>query len=135
MSKFVKVFALLLFAVALALPIWLPRAVESQSASATEAPTGFDTLTNDSVGTLANQATHDADRATFEERDGVTDGLGPMYNAQSCAECHNNPVTGGISQVSELRAGHNDGSGNFVPATLKINDYGVLPAVTIANRS
>ena len=118
--------------------MWMSRPVEGQGAS--EAPTGFDTLTNDSVGTLANQATHDADRATFEERDDVVKGLGPMYNAQSCAECHNNPVTGGISQVSELRAGHNDGDGdsddNFVPATLVINEAdGVGPAVTIANRS
>jgi len=71
---------------------------------------------------MVTQAVHDGDRATFEERDDVAKGLGPMYNAQSCAECHNNPVTGGISQVSELRAGHNDGGGNFVPATLSIND-------------
>ena len=33
-----------------------------------------------------------------------------MYNAQSCGECHQNPVTGGISQVTELRAGRFDGS-------------------------
>ena len=91
-----KVLTFVLFAVALALPFTVPRPAESQGAS--EAPTGFDTRTNDSVGTLANQATHDADRATFEERDGVADGLGPLYNAQSCAECHNNPVTGGIAR-------------------------------------
>ncbi|PYS67845.1 MAG: hypothetical protein DMF73_18285, partial [Acidobacteria bacterium] len=121
----------LLFAVALALPIWASRTVESQSA--TEAPTGFDTLTNDA--TFVSQATHDDDRGTFEERDDVTKGLGPVYNAQSCAECHQNPVTGGISQISELRAGHNDGFGNFVPATLTINDGGGLTGVTIANRS
>jgi CxxC motif-containing protein (DUF1111 family) len=133
MRRLLQVLALTLFAAALALPMWMSIPVEGQGA--TEAPTGFDTLTNDSVGTLANQATHDADRATFEERDGVADGLGPMYNAQSCAECHNNPVTGGISQVSELRAGHNDASGNFVPATLQINDGDGLSGVTIANRS
>ena len=34
----------------------------------------------------------------------------PIYNAQSCAECHQNPVSGGISQVTELRAGHFDGN-------------------------
>ncbi|HAF13918.1 MAG TPA: hypothetical protein DCK99_09520, partial [Blastocatellia bacterium] len=83
---------------------------------------------------LVTQAVHDGDRATFEERDGVEKGLGPLYNAQSCAECHNNPVTGGISQVTELRAGHNDFNGNFVPATLVINETGPV-AVTIANRS
>src|ERR1700738_1148986 len=129
MRRFLQVLALSLFAAALALPMWMSRPVQGQGA--TEAPTGFDTLTNG----LVTQDVHDGDRATFEERDDVVKGLGPLYNAQSCAECHNNPVTGGISQVSELRAGHLDGSGNFVPATVTINDGGGLPGVTIANRS
>jgi CxxC motif-containing protein (DUF1111 family) len=129
MEKGLRIIVFLLFVGALALPIWQSRSVEGQSA--TEAPTGMDTLTNG----LVTQAVHDGDRDTFEERDGVTKGLGPLYNAQSCAECHNNPVTGGISQISELRAGHNDSNGNFVPATLNINDDGGLPGVTIANRS
>src|SRR6266478_7713003 len=128
MAKALRVLVFLLFAVALVVPIWTSRTVEGQAA--TEAPTGFDTLTNGMV----TQAVHDGDRATFEERDDVVKGLGPLYNAQSCAECHNNPVTGGISQVSELRAGHNDANGNFVPATLVINETGPV-AVTIANRS
>src|SRR5437660_4539751 len=132
MTTYLKILIFFLFAVALALPVWSARPVESQSA--TEAPAGFDTLTNDA--TFVSQATHDADRETFEERDDVTKGLGPVYNAQSCAECHQNPVTGGISQISELRAGHNDDGGNFVPATLTINDGGGLSGgVTIANRS
>jgi len=33
--------------------MWMSRTVEGQGA--TEAPTGFDTLTNDTAGTLANQ--------------------------------------------------------------------------------
>jgi CxxC motif-containing protein (DUF1111 family) len=67
----------------------------------TDAPSGFDGLTNGFI----DQATFDADRATFEERDDVAHGLGPVYNAQSCAECHQSPVTGGISQITEMRAG------------------------------
>src|SRR3989441_10434017 len=130
MVRFLRVLVFLLFATALALPIWKSTTVESQSA--TEAPTGMDTLTNGMV----TQAIHDGDRGTFEERDDVTKGLGPVYNAQSCAECHQNPVTGGISQISELRAGHNDDGGNFVPATLTINDGGGLSGgVNIANKS
>jgi len=131
MSTYLKILIFLLFAVALALPLWTTTTVESQSA--TEAPTGFDTLTNDA--TFVSQATHDADRDTFQEVDEVTRGLGPVYNAQSCAACHQNPVTGGISQISELRAGHPDSFGNFVPATVTINDGGGLVGVTIANRS
>jgi CxxC motif-containing protein (DUF1111 family) len=66
-----------------------------------EAPTAFNDETNDFV----DQTQHNADRATFEVRDEIADGLGPVYNAQSCAECHQNPVTGAISQINELRAG------------------------------
>jgi len=131
MTKLLRALVFPLLFVAIAVPIWTSRTVEGQSAS--EAPTGFDTLTNDA--TFVSQATHDDDRGTFEERDDVRKGLGPVYNAQSCAECHQNPVTGGISQIAELRAGHNDTSGNFVPATLTINDGGGLTGVTIANRS
>src|SRR5207247_7658538 len=38
----------------------------------------------------------------------IEDGLGPIYNASGCADCHRNPVVGGSSQVTELRAGHWD---------------------------
>src|SRR3954467_3787192 len=100
--------------------------VHGQS-GATEAPAGFDNRTNG----FSTQAQFDADRATFEERDDVAKGLGPVYNAQSCAECHQNPVTGGGSQVSELRAGHLDVFGNFVeaPGGSLINDRAVDPAI------
>ena len=63
--------------------------VQGQS-GATEAPAAFDNLTNG----FSTQAQFDLDRASFEERDDIARGLGPVYNAQSCAECHQNPVTG-----------------------------------------
>ena len=63
-----------------------------------EAPAGFDRLTNGRV----TQEQHDADRAQFEE-DAVLPALGPVYNARSCANCHETPVTGGTSQVAEVR--------------------------------
>jgi CxxC motif-containing protein (DUF1111 family) len=93
----------------------------------TEAPAGFDNKTNGFV----TQAVFDADRKTFEERDDNAKGLGPVYNAQSCAECHQNPVTGAGSQVAELRAGHRDGSGNFVdaPGGSLINDRAIDPSI------
>lgn len=74
-----------------------------------EAPTGFDDLTNG----LTDQATFDADRDVFVELEFIADGLGPTYNAQSCGECHQNPVTGGISQVTEQRAGRFDRNRGF----------------------
>jgi len=71
------------------------------------------------------------DQEAFEEQDGVDNGLGPLYNAQSCVSCHQNPVTGGISQVTELRVGHTDANGNFVNPTISINDG----LNTVPNRS
>ena len=69
-----------------------------------DAPTGFDGKSNGMV----DDATHQADQAKFDETEDLGDGLGPLYNAQSCRECHQNPVSGGASQVSELRVGVNE---------------------------
>jgi hypothetical protein len=77
----------------------------------TEAPTGFDNQPNG----LIDQATFDADRGTFDEQEDIDEGLGPVFNARSCGECHANPVSGGGSQVTELRAGHFDGH-SFIDA-------------------
>jgi hypothetical protein len=41
-------------------------------------------------------------------------GLGPAYNASSCAECHNSPIMGGSSRITVARAGHRDSLGRFV---------------------
>ena len=92
------------------------------SDSPTEAPTGFDNLTNG----FTLQADFDSDRGTFEEREDIDEGLGPVFNAQGCAECHQSPVTGAISQITELRAGHFDGV-NFIdhPGGSLINDRAV----------
>lgn len=75
----------------------------------TEAPTGFDNKSNG----LADDATHEADQTRFEEVELVSDGLGPLYNAQSCRECHQSPVSGAASQVAELRVGHLGPDGHF----------------------
>src|SRR5213596_1931279 len=74
-----------------------------------EAPSGFDNKTNGMV----DDATHVADQAKFEETEAISDGLGPLYNAQSCRECHQNPTSGGASQISELRVGHRGPGGKF----------------------
>jgi len=118
--KSVKLFILMIFAAALVSPFAFTSTVESQAA--TEAPRGFDTLTNG----FSTQADMDVAKEEFEGVEGVADGLGPVYNAQSCRECHQNPVTGGISQVTELRAGHFNGF-SFVdhPGGSLINDRAI----------
>src|SRR5262245_52037222 len=50
----------------------------------------------------------------FEELETPGEGLGPVYNAAGCRDCHESPATGGISQIRELRAGHLNPAGNFV---------------------
>ena len=83
---------------------------------ALEAPTGFDNRSNG----VADEGTHQADMAKFDAVEQVMEGLGPLYNAQSCRECHQDPVSGGGSQVSELRVGHVDRDGHFQNAQIPI---------------
>jgi CxxC motif-containing protein (DUF1111 family) len=81
-----------------------------------EAPAGFDNKTNGMV----DDATHAADQAKFDETEALDDGLGPLYNAQSCRECHQNPTSGGPSQMTELRVGHAGPRGEFVNPEIPI---------------
>jgi CxxC motif-containing protein (DUF1111 family) len=108
--------------------------------SAVEAPTGFDTPTH--AQNPGSQSTNNGiaqppgddyalDQARFEQDHDISTGLGPVFNARACAECHQNPVSGGSSQFTEIRAGHKDADGMFVAATVPINDG----LNTIANRS
>ena len=78
-------------------------AVTSTSADApVEAPTGFDNQTNG----LVEQSVHEQNRAVFDETESVEDGIGPVFNAQSCRTCHLNPVSGAGSQVTVLRVAY-----------------------------
>ncbi len=89
-----------------------------------EAPAGFDNRTNgylrqgppfeslDEENVEPLRSFND-DRFIFEEAETEDDGLGPVYNAQSCRECHQNVVTGGASQIAEHRTGRLDGDDFF----------------------
>jgi CxxC motif-containing protein (DUF1111 family) len=88
----------------------------STTTTVTEAATGFDNRTNGYLvqgpdyatlneDTVVPQRSFNDDRFLFEEVETIEDGLGPIYNAQSCRECHQNVVTGGASQVAEHRTG------------------------------
>jgi hypothetical protein len=115
--KVLKLFLVVVFASILLASLASPTSVIGQGA--TEAPAAFDDQTNgfEPQGTDPNvTGTFVGDKAIFEKRDTKETGLGPVYNAQSCAECHQNRVTGGVSQILEIRAGHNAPDGTFVPA-------------------
>ena len=134
MLKLMKVLALVLFAVALALPMWLAGSVEGQSG--TEAlTTDMDAKTpNDlfngfgALGTPINECVADPvpptargngrfedNKFIFSERETVADGLGPTYNDVGCVECHQSVDVGAFSQTMEFRAGHIT-NGAFVDA-------------------
>jgi hypothetical protein len=108
--------------------------------SATEAPAGFDTPTlgqNPGSQSVSNGIiqppgdTYALDETRFEQDHDASTGLGPVFNARACADCHQNPVSGGSSQFTEIRAGHDNANGTFVAATVPINDG----ANSIVNRS
>ena len=87
-------------------------------AQAPEAITGFDDQSNG----FSDPARRTADQKFFEEVEHIApDGLGPLYNAQSCRECHQTPVSGAASQVAELRVGHLDAHRQFQNPHIPIN--------------
>ena len=95
-----------------------PEALAPTPAAPGEAPTGLDGRSNG----LVDDATHAADREVFDEVEGVDDGLGPVYNAQACRECHQSPVSGAASQVTELRVGHLDRLRRFANPVIPLGD-------------
>ena len=121
--------------------IALQRPRISQAAPApTEAPAGFDTPTlverpgskSSSNGIVQPPGdTFARDQQVYETQHDVTTGLGPVFNGRSCAECHQNPVSGGASQFTELRIGHRDENGNFINPVVPI----AHGAATITGRS
>jgi CxxC motif-containing protein (DUF1111 family) len=127
-------------AVLLTLGLQAPLLAQTPLPPATEAPAGFDTPTlvanpgsksssNGLIEPLGD--TFALDQQIYETFHDVNSGLGPVYNGRACAECHQNPVSGGASQFTELRIGHRDQNGNFVNPTVPIDDG----AATITGRS
>ena len=89
------------------------------SAQPQEALTGFDDQSNG----FSDPDRRTADQKIFDEFELIGhDGLGPLYNAQSCRECHQTPVSGAASQISELRVGHLDAHHQFQNPEIPINN-------------
>ena len=103
---------------------------ESSSTPLTEAPTGFGGESNGFAeefcarqGQLVNspnspmipgdECDFGAAAEEFTGPETVEDGLGPIFNAAGCGECHMVPTLGGSSQITEKRAGYYDGATFF----------------------
>jgi CxxC motif-containing protein (DUF1111 family) len=95
--------------------------------AATDAPAGFDVASNgyaeeycrdqDHYTNSPNSPEIDDDECNFaaaaEEFTGPeteADGVGPVFNATGCGECHIAPALGGGSQIAERRAGFFNGT-------------------------
>ena len=133
MRKVLPILTLILFAVALVVPLSSPQTVESQTA--TEAPTtDMDAKTDDLfkgfglkgtpivecvnepvAPTARGNGRFEDNKFIFSERETIEDGLGPTYNDVGCVECHQSVDTGAFSQAMEFRAGHIT-NGAFVDA-------------------
>src|SRR5688572_23736880 len=133
MMKLVKILALVLFATAVALPMWMATPVAGEGG--TEAPTtDMDAKTDDLFNgfgvrgtppdecdpnnqpeppTARGNGTFEDNLFIFAERETIEDGLGPTYNDTGCVECHQFPDPGAFAQQMEFRAGRVSG-GNFV---------------------
>jgi hypothetical protein len=88
----------------------------------TEAPAGFDLegngflqefcanqnqLTQGSTSPKipVDECNRDAATEEFTGPEAIGNGLGPIFNAAGCGECHLVPLLGGGSQIAEKRAG------------------------------
>jgi CxxC motif-containing protein (DUF1111 family) len=98
-----------------------------------EAPSGFDNQSN-GFHTTASPTEHDDDRAVFDEVDTPDKGLGPVYNAQSCRECHQSPISGGVSQVMVKRAVVSTQAGpSLTDPDVTVDDGHVIPKRSLIN--
>src|SRR5215471_16396309 len=110
--------------------------------AATEAPAAFDTPTLQTLNAGTQSSSNGIaeppgdnftrDQQIFEKREDASLGLGPVFNATSCSECHQNPVSGGASQITEIRVGHRDDNGNFVNPSVTIHG-GVISGRSLIN--
>jgi hypothetical protein len=121
MRRTIFIASVLLTAIFLAISMY----VGAQSVS--EAPSGFDGQTN---GT-ASQTAMDTAAGVFSEIETPEKGLGPIYNATSCVECHQNMAVGGAAETTVLRAGHvsrgEHSRDNYIYDTRRRNDTTAVP--------
>jgi CxxC motif-containing protein (DUF1111 family) len=135
------------FGMTSAIAVYLGAFTYAPRGSPVDAPTGFVLASNGFAEEFcANQAalSHSTTSpqippaiCTFNEAverftsvKGIADGLGPIFNAASCAECHAVPIPGGSSQITEKHAGRFDGITFFAhPGGTLIHDRAIHPSI------
>ena len=71
--------------------------------------------------TSSQRAAFEAGKEVFEESEGVGEGLGPRFNAESCGACHSQPASGGSSPATNPQVASATASGarNAVPSFIR----------------
>ena len=96
-------------ALVFSLAMQMPLLAQNGGQAPTEAPAGFDTPTlvngpgskSSSNGIAEPPGDRFAlDQQIYETAHDVNTGLGPVFNARACVDCHQNPVSGGASQFT-----------------------------------
>jgi CxxC motif-containing protein (DUF1111 family) len=114
----------------------------------TEAPAGFDGQSNgfaeeycDNQAALSHttqspdipkaECSFDSAVEEFGAHEEDDEGVGPVYNARGCGECHGTPILGGSSQVVERRAGFFSLINGFIdhPGGSLIHDRAIDPSI------
>src|SRR5882724_7842997 len=88
-----------------------------------DAPTGFDNKANG----IVDDETHQADQMKFDEVEQLSDGLGPLYNAQSCRECHQGPD--GRFRTPDIPIAH---GAEVITGRSLVNDRAICPNAAFA---
>jgi len=73
--------------------------------------------------TPSEKAFFDAGQESFEEVEGVSQGLGPRFNLDSCGGCHAQPAVGGTSPDGnpQIEVATKNGAKNRIPFFIKID--------------
>jgi CxxC motif-containing protein (DUF1111 family) len=127
----IKLFALIFFLVILAVCASAslhPEAFQIRSdTQPVEAATGFDDKTNGFV----TQAVFNEGLGQFNKHYIDREGLGPVFNLETCLRCHQFPTFGGSGLVFITRAGKFDGVKFTAPSSgTMIHDVAIPPTIT-----
>lgn len=97
---------------------------------AADAPGGVSANFKDNNNGFLSQSQFHQAMNEFMKVETIPDGLGPVFNSDSCVSCHHIPVTGGGSQTRALRAGYFDGT-NFIdpPGGSLIDSRAIDPSI------
>ncbi len=136
-------------AAATGLMVTFAGALEGNHDGPTEAPTGFELRDNgfasefcanqDALNQVAarvhpmippEECSFETALEEFTGPETIADGVGPVFNAPGCGECHAVPIIGGFSQTVEKRAGWFEG-GVFYdpPGGSLIHDRALDPSI------